>query len=183
MDFYNYILEMLPPLYRTPNTLARYKVIASQMNKLFEEIKKLPSKYVIDTCENEELLVLGENVGVKKLETDSWETYRQLIAVEHYKLFNVPTHENIIKLVRKSTGFYPVLESLHYFGDSEENDQGYKLVYELPIDYNQKPLENVESFIGGGIKINREFLVSLDGCDIYWAQGILNDGVIKIGGV
>lgn len=183
MDFYKYMLELLPPLYRTPNTLARYKVIASQMNKLFAEIKKLPTKYAIDICSNDELLVLGENVGIKKLDTDSWETYRQLVAVEHYKLFNIPTHDNIIKLIRKSTGFYPVLESLHYFGEEQEYDQGYKLEYELPIDYNQKPLENVESFIGGGIKIEREFLISFEGCDILWAQALLNDGVIKIGGV
>lgn len=183
MDFYKYMIELLPPLYRTPNTLARYKVIASQMNKLFAEIKKLPTKYVIDTCSNDELLVLGENVGIKKLDTDSWETYRQLVAVEHYKLFNIPTHDNIIKLVRKSTGFYPVLESLHYFGEEQEYDQGYKLEYELPIDYNQKPLENVESFIGGGIKIEREFLISFEGCDVLWAQALLDDGVIKIGGV
>lgn len=183
MDFYKYMVELLPPLYRTPNTLARYKVIASQMNKLFAEIKKLPTKYVIDTCSNDELLVLGENAGIKKLDTDSWETYRQLVAVEHYKLFNIPTHDNIIKLVRKSTGFYPFLESLHYFGEEQEYDQGYKLEYELPIDYNQKPLENIESFIGGGIKIEREFLISFEGCDILWAQALLNDGVIKIGGV
>lgn len=183
MDYYKYMLELLPPLYRTEKTLARYRVIADQMNYLFQEIQKLPTKYIIDTCSNEELLILGENVGVKKLETDSWETYRQLIAVEHYKLFNVPTHNNIIKLVRRSTGFYPVLESLHYFGDSEEYDQGYSLYYELPIDFNQKPLENIESFIGAGIKIKREFIVSLDGCDIYWGQAMLNDGVIKIGGI
>ena len=183
MDFYKYMTEILPPLYRTKSTLARYRVIANQMNKLFNQIQELPSKFIIDTCSNDELLILGENVGIKKLETDSWETYRQLVALEHYKLFSVPTHENIVKLVRKSTGFYPVLESLHYFGESEEYDQGYKLTYELPLDFNQKSLENVESFIGAGIKINREFIVSLDGCDIYFGQGLLNDGIIKIGGV
>lgn len=180
---YKYLVEMLPPLYRTPNTLARYKVIAKQLNKLMDKIQQLPLKYIIDTCSNEELLVLGENVNVKKLETDSWETYRQLIAVEHYKLFNVPTHENIIRLVRRATGFYPKLESLYYYGSAQEYDHGYNISYELPIDFNQKPLENMESFIGAGIKIKREFITSLDGADIYWGQGLLNTGIIRIGGI
>lgn len=180
MDFYKYMLELLPPLYKTPNTLARYKVIASQMNKLFEEIKKLPSKYVIDTCENEDLLVLGNNLGIPKLETDSWETYRQLIKINHYKLFTVPTHTNIVMLAKKVSGFEPYLKALWHNGDTEENDHGYYIAYDLPAEYPNKVLVELESFIGAGIKIQRDFFYKLEGITIYPAMYMFDDDQLNI---
>lgn len=180
MDYYKYMLELLPPLYKTHNSLARYKVLASQFNKLFKRIRELPLKYDIDICSNEDLLVLGSNLGIPKLETDSWETYRQLIKINHYKLFTVPTHDNIVRISRKVSGFYPLLKPLWYNGMEKENDQGYYIAYDLPADYPNKVLTELESFIGAGIKIQRDFFYKLEGVTLYPAMYMFDDDLISI---
>lgn len=180
MDFYSYMLELLPPIYKTKNTLARCKVISKEFNKLARKIKELPHRFVIDKCSNQDLLVLGSNVNVAKIDKDSWDIYRQLIRINYYKLFNVPTHKNIVSIATKVSGFYPILRPLWYDGPDLTNDQGYYIAYDLPGDYPNKVLIELESFIGAGIKIRRDFFYKLEGVTIYPAMYMFDNDQLNI---
>lgn len=182
MDWYGFMVNNLPPLYRNDSTLKRYKVVAEQFKVIDKLCEELKYSVVIDLCSDEELLVLGTNLGVAKIETDSFETYRKLVKIEYYKVFIIPTHNEIKRIVKKTTGLYPSLNPLWYRGDEIENDQGYAITYDIPINFEQKILESSESVIGAGIKIVREFLFKLDGTEFKNACAILDIGTIKIGG-
>lgn len=181
MNYYKYMVNLLPPLYRNKRVLDRYMVLGSLMNKVSELIKTLPNMYIIDVCYEEDLLRLGENIGYPKKEKQDFETYRSLLKIMYAKLFIIPTRDEIKKLTKRVTGYYPTIEPLHTKGDKQENDHGYYISYDLTNDATTDALNQVESVIGAGIKINRDYFYKLEGVKLYNAAALRDKDIISVG--
>lgn len=183
MNWYSFMINNLPPLYRTSDTLKRYKVIAEQFQFLDEFLNQLKICSVIDLANEESLVILGSNLNVIRDLNDSLETYRKLVKIEYYKMFIIPTHNNIKNIVQKVTGFYPSLRPLWEQGLLElENDHGYVLEYDIDLSYPQKILDSAERVIGAGIKVVREYQLKVENNDFLHAQALLDYDTWKIGG-
>lgn len=180
MDMYSYMIQNLPPLYRTENNLKRYKVIANEMKKLFDRMNNLQLKYIIQTADLETLLVLGDNLNVKKEDYMTTEIYRKFVLIAYSNMFLVPTHNNLMNVIRKITGFHPTMQPLHTFGEQIENDQGLYIAYDVTNDYNTSVLLELEKLVGAGIKIRRDFLYKVEGVTIYPATYLFNNDTINI---
>lgn len=182
MDWYGFLLNNLPPIYKNENTLKKYKIISKSLETAEKCIESLKYINTIDLCTDQELLVLASNLGMVKNENDSFELFRKLVKIEYYKVFIIPTHNNIKKIIKKTTGFYPSLIPLWYRGPQTENDQGYSITYDIPLDFDQRILESSEKVIGAGIKIVREFLFKVEGIEFLNASSVFDTDTIKIGG-
>lgn len=181
MDMYKYMINLLPPLYRTENTLKRYKIIGELMNKVSKRIDLLSNLYVIDTCKEEQLYILGDNVSMPKPEYMSLEEYRSLVKLTvYYNLVLVPTRNDIFRVIKKATGLAPEIKPLWTFGDKLENDHGYYIAYDLDLNFNTELLLNLEKLIGAGIKIKRDYFYRMQGQDIYPAMAMLDKDILTI---
>lgn len=177
---YSYMIQNLPPLYRTENNLKRYKVIADEMKKLFDRMNNLQLKYIIQTADLETLLVLGDNLNVKKEDYMTTEIYRKFVLIAYSNMFLVPTHNNLMNVIRKITGLYPTMQPLYTLGSQIENDQGLHIVYDIDTSFNTGVLVELEKLVGAGIKIKREFITRLQGYTVYPASVLYNTDVLSI---
>ncbi|MGL5716726.1 MAG: hypothetical protein ACRCX2_27170 [Paraclostridium sp.] len=181
MNWYSFMINNLPPLYRTSDTLKRYKVIAEQFQFLDEFLNQLKICSVIDLANEESLMILGSNLNVVRDLNDSLETYRKLVKIEYYKMFIVPTHNNIKNIVKKVTEFTPYMMPLWKQSlELLENDHGYHLAYDVDLSYPQKVLDTLEKVIGAGIKVKRDYIYKMEGSTIYPAVYFFDNDIMSI---
>lgn len=180
MDMFKYLLQNLPPLYKTENTLKEYKVLSKFFDDIFKKIDDLQYKYIIDRADEKTLNVLGSNIDVlRSLEMDL-ESYRKILKINYFNMFLVPTHNNFMRATEKVTGFFPYIKPLWTFGSDQTNDQGLYISYDLGLDYNTEVLMKLESLIGAGIKIRRDFLYKMQGVTTYPACAIFDNDILSI---
>ncbi len=180
MDIYGFILNKLPPIYKTENTLKRYRVIAKELEKLFVTIHNLQFQYLIQTADLEHLLILGENVNVKKEDYMTTEIYRKFVQIAYSNLNFVPTHNELMKVIKKVTGLYPTMIPLPSEGPQIENDQGLHITYDIDTSFNTEVLIELEKLVGAGIKIKRDLITRLEGYQVYPASILYNHDIIEI---
>lgn len=180
MNILGFMLNNLPPIYKNENTLKRYRALENQFKRLYNEIDSIQTKYIIETAELEQLLVLGENVGVHKEPYMDIETYRALVKIKYFNTFLIPTHDNIMRVTQKVTGLFPYMKPLWTFGSEEINDQGLYIAYDLDLNYNTEILIKLEDLIGAGIKIRRDYLYKMQGVTLYPATYFFDNDMMNI---
>ena len=178
MDSYKYMVSHLPPVYRETNTLKKYRLIAdlydSNVNDDFLKNR------VIDSANIEGLNVWGVNLNRYKRKNETIEEYRQFLKVEMFKKYVVPTHNNILEVVKRVAGFYPKIQPLHLDNpELLENDLGYYLTYDLTNSLKTEVLDELEKFIPAGVKIKRDYFFNCEGYDIFPVQLIYDQDTVE----
>lgn len=180
MNILDFMLKNLPPLYKTENTLKRYKFLGKIFQEVYNKMHNMQYEYIIDMASADILEVLGNNINVPKPLGMDIETYRSILKIAYYNIFLVPTHDNLMRVTKKVTGFFPYMKPLWTFGSEEINDQGLYIAYDLDLNYNTEILLYLEKLVGAGIKIKRDFLYKMEGTTIYPACYFFDDDVLSI---
>ena len=180
MDSYKYMVSHLPPVYRETNTLKKYKLIADLFET--EDYKEFLKNRVLDLANLDGLNLFGINLDRYKREEETIEEYRQFLKVAMFKKFVVPTHDNILKVIKNVVGFYPDIQPLYVENPNlEENDLGYYITYDLTNSFKTEILDELEKFIAAGVKVRRDYFFNCEGVDLFPANIIYDTDVIEIG--
>lgn len=180
MDNYKYMISHLPPVYHEVNTLKKYKLVADLFRT--EDYKDFLKNTVIDLANLEGLNIFGANLNRYKRDEETVEEYRQFLKVEMFKKFVVPTHDNILKVIKNVVGFYPNIQPLYVDNpELQENDLGYYITYDLTNSFKTEVLDELEGIIAAGVKIKRDYFFNCEGIDIFPANAIYDKDIIEIG--
>lgn len=180
MDNYKYLISHLPAVYHETNTLKKYKLVADLFK--MEDYKELLKNRVLDLANLDGLNLFGINLDRYKREEETIEEYRQFLKVAMFKRFVVPTHDNILKVVKNVVGFYPNIQPLNIDNPTlKENDLGYYITYDLTNSFKTEILDELEKFIAAGVKIKRDYFFNCEGVDLFPANIIYDTDTIEIG--
>ena len=150
---FDYLISKCPWwLKKNKNIQSFYKATS----KLFDDIDKiynlLEKQHLINYAKDEFLDDIGEKFEVKRLGQDN-ERYRNRIKLEMMRYKLVPNIETLYKIGRMFTGVAPNIE----LNENNEPAQ-YKVTFLSGenFDFNLVDELNLDSVVGGGIKINTQ---------------------------
>lgn len=179
MDNYKYMISHLPPVYHETNTLKKYKLVADLFKT--EDYKFLLKNRVIDLADLNGLNLFGANLDRYKREEETVEEYRQFLKVSMFKKFVVPTHNNILKVIKNIVGFYPNIQPLYTENPNlEENDLGYYITYDLTNSFKTEILDELEKFIAAGVKVKRDYFFNFEGYDVFPVHILYDSDILDI---
>lgn len=180
MNYLKNILKYIPPVYLEENTIKNSKVFTSAIDDFDNCIKTLYNNAILDLADDEGLDIFGANLKRPRRKIELTEDYRAILKAIIYSKQTVPTHDNILAIVKKITGFYPTLTPLHMTGDSLENDHGYYIAYDLTNNFNNDVLDEIEKIVGSGVKVERDYFFNLNGNTLYPACAIYDNQIITV---
>ena len=181
MKYLNFMLKHTPRVYHEENTIQSFRVFSEGIKSLEDDMNKLYKNIILDSAEMKGLEnIFGANLQRPRKILETEEEYRAILKAVIYSKQLVPTHDNILKVIKKVVSFYPILQPLHQLGDDIENDHGYYIAYDLTNGFNNDILDELEKIIGAGVKIERDYFYNMEGITIYPACVMYDDGVIDI---
>lgn len=152
-DNYKYLNSKIPYILKATETNQAFiKSIAEAFDLIDEYIDMLENYWLIDKAKGEFLDDLGDLVEENR-KNDVDENYRKRIKLKFQALDIVPTLDNILNLIKSFTGLFPEIRE----GWKVDGEPGrYDIDFIAEKDYNFSLIDSIdlESIIGGGIKIN-----------------------------
>ena len=152
-DNYKYLNSKIPYILKaTEINQAFIKSIAEAFDLIDKYIDMLENYWLIDKAKGEFLDDLGELVEENR-KNDVDENYRKRIKLKFQALDIVPTLDNILNLIKSFTGLFPEIRE----GWKVDGEPGrYDIDFIAEKDYNFSLIDSIdlESIVGGGIKIN-----------------------------
>lgn len=152
-DNYKYLNSKIPYILKATETNQAFiKSIAEAFDLIDRYIDMLENYWLIDKAKGEFLDDLGELVEENR-KNDVDENYRKRIKLKFQALDIVPTLDNILNLIKSFTGLFPEIRE----GWKVDGEPGrYDIDFIAEKDYNFSLIDSIdlESIIGGGIKIN-----------------------------
>lgn len=182
MNYLNFMLKYTPRVYWEENTTKSFRVFSEGLKSIETDMNKLYKNSILDSAELNGLEnIFGANLQRPRKVLETAEEYRAILKAIIYSKQSVPTHDNILKVIKKVVGFYPILQPLHILGNIPENDHGYYIAYDLTNGFNNDILDELEKIIGAGVKIERDYFFNMEGITIYPACVMYDNEVIDIG--
>ena len=159
MTNYEKLISYVPQIYHKENNLKVLKIISKEFDKFEICIKSLEKMYLIDSCTNEYLVYIGENIGVYKTQDQSFNIYRTKIKMKMYTLFFVPLLDNFINFVENVTVYYAenVKEGWQVAPNFESGVLNLDLV--VPADASKELITDLEKLYSAGVKVNTDLYV------------------------
>lgn len=152
-DNYKYLNSKIPYILKATETNQSFiKSIAEAFDLIDKYIDMLENYWLIDKAKEEFLDDLGELVEENR-KNDVDENYRKRIKLKFQALDIVPTLDNILNLIKNFTGLFPEIRE----GWKVDGEPGrYDIDFIAEKDYNFSLIDSIdlESIVGGGIKIN-----------------------------
>ena len=152
-DNYKYLNSKIPYILKATETNQAFiKSIAEAFDLIDKYIDMLENYWLIDKAKGEFLDDLGELVEENR-KNDVDENYRKRIKLKFQALDIVPTLDNILNLIKSFTGLFPEIRE----GWKVDGEPGrYDIDFIAEKDYNFSLIDSIdlESIVGGGIKIN-----------------------------
>lgn len=152
-DNYKYLNSKIPYILKATETNQAFiKSIAEAFDLIDRYIDMLENYWLIDKAKGEFLDDLGELVEENR-KNDVDENYRKRIKLKFQALDIVPTLDNILNLIKSFTGLFPEIRE----GWKVDGEPGrYDIDFIAEKDYNFSLIDSIdlESIVGGGIKIN-----------------------------
>lgn len=152
-DNYKYLNSKIPYILKAIETNQAFiKSIAEAFDLIDRYIDMLENYWLIDKTKGEFLDDLGELVEENR-KNDVDENYRKRIKLKFQALDIVPTLDNILNLIKNFTGLFPEIRE----GWKVDGEPGrYDIDFIAEKDYNFSLIDSIdlESIVGGGIKIN-----------------------------
>ena len=152
-DNYKYLNSKIPYILKATETNQAFiKSIAEAFDLIDKYIDMLENYWLIDKAKGEFLNDLGDLVEENR-KNDVDENYRKRIKLKFQALDIVPTLDNILNLIKSFTGLFPEIRE----GWKVDGEPGrYDIDFIAEKDYNFSLIDSIdlESIVGGGIKIN-----------------------------
>ena len=152
-DNYKYLNSKIPYILKATETNQAFiKSIAEAFDLIDKYIDMLENYWLIDKAKGEFLNDLGDLVEENR-KNDVDENYRKRIKLKFQALDIVPTLDNILNLIKSFTGLLPEIRE----GWKVDGEPGrYDIDFIAEKDYNFSLIDSIdlESIVGGGIKIN-----------------------------
>ena len=152
-DNYKYLNSKIPYILKATETNQVFiKSIAEAFDLIDKYIDMLENYWLIDKAKGEFLDDLGDLVEENR-KNDVDENYRKRIKLKFQALDIVPTLDNILNLIKNFTGLFPEIRE----GWKVDGEPGrYDIDFIAEKDYNFSLIDSIdlESIVGGGIKIN-----------------------------
>ena len=154
MSAYEYIINHLATVYRsTINTDKHLRIIAKVFDDFDDTLQALATQQTIDTADEIGLGILGRNVGRPKKIGETLETYRKILLIEYFKYYTMPTHDNILTIIKKVTNDFPVQIPLMQTSETGDLDLGYSLNFFIDLGFPTEILELLMTIYPDGIKL------------------------------
>lgn len=151
------LLNLLPEHLAKENTLKFIECI----KPVFEYVENLliedEGMSNIDKAKGEYLDYIGYLNGVSRNNLTD-EEFRSFIKVAKFKILNAPTNDNLLKLTKQLTGYYPA--EIEFYPNGEPASQRLKFVVPYTTDLSKFPDYN--EIIDAGARIYSE-IVSITG--------------------
>lgn len=152
-DNYKYLNSKIPYILKATETNQAFiKSIAEAFDLIDKYIDMLENYWLIDKAKGEFLDDLGELVEENR-KNDVDENYRKRIKLKFQALDIVPTLDNILNLIKSFTGLFPEIRE-GWKVDGEPGRYDIDFIAEKYYNFSLIDVIDLESIIGGGIKIN-----------------------------
>jgi len=186
MNVYDMFINLTPDVYlNEQNTMKLIKTWSDLFEKITSYVDSLPEYFYIDTAPLEYLKILGSNVGREYSEGEDEDVYRSILKIAYYNFFIVPNHNNLLRVTKAVTGFYPTLKPLWVEEgtdfETDNTDSAYKLSYYLTSTFSTEILDSLEKFYPAGVKLISEYLYKLTSKNLKVAGIMYNYDVMQIG--